>query len=178
MKLELSIHQYPLGPELRARCALCPFGLGASIVRSENRCSWRAPFGPRSFDKEYFIGIVTHVLTPCCRPAVMPVVAMVRGEKTQLRRICYEMKKEGFNLRYRSAGAQSWVSSRPHLRLPERRGGKGVRRVRTTCSRQRIRAEEQGATWRLVFVFSHIPSGGVRNVGCVRSTLSPRVQAP
>ena len=29
----------------------------------------------------------------------MPVVAMVRGEKTQLRRICYEMKKEGFNLR-------------------------------------------------------------------------------
>lgn len=29
----------------------------------------------------------------------MPVVAMVRGEKTQLRRTCYEMKKEGFNLR-------------------------------------------------------------------------------
>jgi len=34
-----------------------------------------------------------------CRPAVMPVVAMVRGEKTQVRRTCYEMKKEGFNLR-------------------------------------------------------------------------------
>jgi|HubBroStandDraft_6_1064221.scaffolds.fasta_scaffold158075_2 hypothetical protein len=89
------------------------------------------------------------------------------------------MNKEGFTLR--AADPPARKAGPLPVRIygfPKDAGGKGARRVRTTTSRQRIPAEERGATRRLVFVFSHIPSGGVRNVGCVRSTLAQRVKAP
>jgi hypothetical protein len=79
----------------------------------------------------------------------------------QLRRTCYEMNKEGFNLR--AADPPARKAGPLPVRIygfPKDAGGKGARRVRTTTSRQRIPAEERGATRRLVFVFSHIPSGG------------------
>jgi hypothetical protein len=124
-KLELPIDQYPAGSDERTRCALRPFRLGAIIVRSGNCCSWRAPLGPRHFNEEYFVGIVTHFtcfLSPTGGDASRGYDS--RRHNAASPELLRDEKGRIQLAPCRFAGAQSWVFSRPHLRLPERRGEK------------------------------------------------------
>jgi hypothetical protein len=59
-ELQLSIHQYPSGAQTRAYRALRLVDMRAGIAGRENCCLRRTPFSPRNYNKEYFVGMVTH----------------------------------------------------------------------------------------------------------------------